>query len=112
VEHDLFRTTRNSPSGRVFVALWGGLAVVDVSRPGGGLLAGALVVVLTAACSVGQPPLSAAAVAVTGWLVIDGFVQHQYGELGFAPASWWLLALVLAAVLGVAARTGRRADRR
>ena len=112
MEHDLFRTTRHTPAARVFVALWGGLALVDVSRPGGGLLAGTLVVVLTAACGIGQPPLAATAVAVTGWLVIDGFVQHRYGELGFAPASWWLLALVLAAVLGVAARTARRTAQR
>ena len=112
MEHDLFKTTRNSPSGRVFVALWGGLALVDVGRPGGGLLTGTLVVALTAACAVGQALVPAAAVAVTGWLVIDGFVQHRYGELGFAPASWWLLALVLAAVLAVAARTARRTDRR
>ena len=112
MEHDLFRTTRHSPAGRVFVTLWGGLAVVDVSRPGGGVLAGALVVLLTTACGVGQALLPAAGVAVTGWLVIDGFVQHRYGELGFAPASWWLLVLVLAAVLSVAARTGRREDRR
>jgi hypothetical protein len=109
VEHDLFRATGHSPAGRVFVTLWGGLAVVDVTRPGGGLLAGSLVVVLTATCAVGQGPLPATAVAVSGWLVINGFVQHQYGELGFAPASWWLLVLVLVAVLAVAARTGRRA---
>lgn len=110
--NDLLRTTRQSPAGRVFVALWGGLALVDISRPGGGLLAGTLVVVLTAACAVGQTPVPAAAVAVTGWLVIDGFVQHRYGELGFAPRSWWLLGLVLATVLGVAARTAHRAGRR
>jgi hypothetical protein len=112
VENDLFRTTRRSPAGRVFVALWGGLAVVDVSRPGGGLLAGALVLVLTAACAAGQSLLPATAVAGTGWLVIDGFVQHQYGELGFGPASWWLLALVLTAALAVASRTAGRAGRR
>jgi hypothetical protein len=112
VEHDLFQTMRHRPAGRVFVTLWGGLAVVDVSRSSGGMLAGTLVVVLTAACAVGQAPLPAAAVAVTGWLVLDGFVQHRYGELGFAPTSWALLALVLVAVLGVAVRTGRRADRR
>lgn len=108
MENDLFRTVRRSAGGRVFVALWGGLAVVGLSRPAGGLLAGGLVLVLTAGCAAGQSLLPATAVAGTGWLVIDGFVQHQYGELGFGPASWWLLALVLSAALAVATPTARR----
>jgi hypothetical protein len=106
VEQTLLRTTGNSLSGRLFLTLWGGLATVDVARPtGSSLLTGALVIVLAGCCAIGQSVPAAAAIATTGWLVLDGFVQHRYGELGFAPSSWWLLAAVLAVVLTVAVRT-------
>jgi hypothetical protein len=100
------RATGRSPAGRLFVALWGGLAVVDVARPTlGALVTATLVVGLAAACGSGQPPLAAAAIAVTGWLVIDGFVEHRYGELGFGPTSWVVLAVALVVVLLVSTRT-------
>ena len=102
---DLFLATMKGAAGRVFVALWGGLAVVGLARPGGSLVSGGLVLALVAACGVHQSWPAAAASATTGWLVIDGFVQHQYGELGFGADSWRVLALVLATVLAVAART-------
>jgi hypothetical protein len=109
----LLGMTARSVPGRLFVALWGGLALVDVALPaGGGHVAGALVVVLVAACEVGQPVLGAAAIAATGWLVINGFVLHRYGELGFGAASWWVLVLVLSIGLGVAIGTTRRTVRR
>ncbi|RNM16257.1 hypothetical protein [Nocardioides pocheonensis] len=106
MEPDLLEATRRGPAGRLFVALWGGLAVVDVSRPAGALLSGGLVLVLVAACGVHQTWWSAASIATTGWLVVNGFVQHRYGELGFGASSWALFALALAVVLAVAARTG------
>jgi hypothetical protein len=96
----------------VFVALWGGLALVDLTRAGGALLSGGLVLVLVAGCCVHQSCWSALSIGTTGWLVMNGFVQHQYGELGFGASSWGLLALVLAAVLGVAVRTTHAVDRR
>jgi hypothetical protein len=110
MEPALLRATGRSPGGRLFVALWGGLAVVDLTRPAGGLLTGALMVVLVACCGVGQSIPAAASIAATGWLVLNGFVLHQYGELGFSRASWWLLGAVLVVVLAVALRTeaGRR----
>jgi hypothetical protein len=109
---DLFRATLRGAAGRVFVALWGGLALVDLGRPTGSVVSGALVLALVAACGVHQSWPAAAAIATTGWLVIDGFVQHQYGELGFGPESWAVFALVLSTVLAVAARTTTGPDPR
>jgi hypothetical protein len=105
MEPALLRATGRSAGGRLFVALWGGLLVVDVSRPAGNLLTSGLVVVLVACCGIGQSVGAATAIAGTGWLVINGFVEHEYGELGFDPTSWWLLAAVLVVVLTVALRT-------
>jgi hypothetical protein len=105
MEPALLRATSRSAGGRLFVALWGGLLIVDVSRPAGGLLTGVFIVVLVACCGIGQSVRAATAIAGTGWLLINGFVQHQYGELGFNPKSWWILAAVLVVVLGVALRT-------
>ena len=98
-------TTVHSLGGRLFVMLWGGLALVDLTRPAGGIVAGGLVVGLVALCGVGLSVHAAAAVAGTGWLVLNGFVLHQYGELGFGATSWGLLATVLVIGLAVAART-------
>ena len=103
---DLVHTVGHGLGGRMFVALWGGLAVVDIARPSvGAVSTGALVVALVAGCGVGQRPIAAVAIAGTGWLVINGFVQHRYGVLGFGATSWWLLAVVLVAVLTVSWRT-------
>jgi len=106
MEPALMHTTVHSLGGRLFVTLWGGLALVDLTRPaGGGVIACALVVGLVALCGVGLPVHAAAAVAGTGWLVLNGFVLHRYGELGFGATSWGLLAAVLVVVLAVAVRT-------
>jgi hypothetical protein len=110
MEPALLRATGRSLAGRLFVALWGGLLVVDLARPAGGLLTGALIVLLVACCGIGQSLPAATCLAGTGWLVINGFVEHEYGELGFGTTSWWLLGAVLVVVLTVALRTetGRR----
>src|SRR4051794_1276197 len=106
MEPSLPRTVGRSLAGRLFLALWGGLALVDLSRPSGShVLAIALVLLLVACCGVGQPLAGAAAIAATGWLVVDGFVQHEYGELGFGNASWAVLAVMVAATLAVSSRT-------
>ena len=102
----LFRAPGRSLAGRLFLALWGGLALVDLSRPTGSrVVAGALVVILVACCGVGQPVPAAAAIAVTGWLVVDGFVQHEYGQLGFGHTSWAVLAAMAVTAVGVSVRT-------
>ena len=87
----------------MFVALWGGLALVLVCRAIGlaPWLTAAAVVVLVGACSLGQHALRALAVALTGWLVIDGFVVHRYGELGLDSR----VALALVAAVGIALAT-------
>jgi hypothetical protein len=70
---------------RVGVVLWGGLALVDVGRmthaPSYAAL-GAIAVLVTVS-SVGMRTSTALAAALVGWLVIDGFVVHSVGVLGF-----------------------------
>jgi hypothetical protein len=109
---DLLRATRHSVGGRLFVALWGGLALVDLLRPTAGTFAsGVIVAVLVVGCGIGQPRAAALAIAGTGWLVINGFVLHRYGVLGLGPSSWWPLGVLLVLVLAVSWRTsggGRR----
>ena len=98
--------TAHGPGGRLFVALWGGLAVVDLTRPSGSeVLSGLAVLGLVGLCGVGQTKVAATTIAATGWLVINGFVEHRYGELGFGTTSWAALATVLVVVLAVASRT-------
>ena len=84
----------------MFIALWGGLALVLVGRAiglGAWLSTGG-VIALAGACSLGLRALASIVVAITGWLVVDGFVEHTYGELGLDLQ----LVLVLAATIGLA----------
>jgi hypothetical protein len=94
---------------RLAIVLWGGLAVADVCDAAGvpsyaGLGALALVV---AASSVGVRTGTALGVALVGWLLVDGFVVHRLGVLGFdgAPDTARLGLLV---VLALAATRVRR----
>jgi hypothetical protein len=113
MEPDLLAMTARTLGGRLFVALWGSLAAVDVAgRAFGGLVAAIAVVALVAVCDVRQSVVAAATIAGTGWLVINGFVLHRYGELGFGTSSWWSLVGVLAVGVGVALCTGPRVARR
>jgi len=70
---------------RVGIVLWGGLALVDLGRvthaPSYAEL-GAIALLVTAA-SVGMRTSTALAAAVVGWLVVNGFVVHSVGVLGF-----------------------------
>ena len=70
---------------RLLVALWGGLALLDVLRLMGAAPVVQLtaVVALVAGCSLGVSRAVAVGVAGIGWLLINGFLVHQYGQLGF-----------------------------
>jgi hypothetical protein len=73
---------------RVGAVLWGGLAVVDLGTvahaPSYAELAA--VALLVTAGSIGMRTPTAAAAAVVGWLVVNGFVVHRFGVLGFDGA--------------------------
>ena len=94
---------------RAGLVLWGGLALVDV-----GTLAhlpsyvelGA-VAVLVAAASLRMRPRVALLLAVVGWLVVDGFVVHRYGVLGWDGAPDAARLALLAGLATAAARARR-----
>jgi hypothetical protein len=75
-------------SVRVGLVLWGGLAVVDLARLTGVPSYGALgaVALLVAAASVGMRTPTALVAALVGWSVVNGFVVHRLGVLGFDGA--------------------------
>jgi len=86
---------------RVGTVLWGGLLVIDVAGAVGVpsyAVLGALGAVVGLA-SLGARPPTALGSALVGWLLVDGFVEHQYGILGFAPGRD---PLVLALLVGLA----------
>jgi len=92
------------PGTHLFVMLWGGLLAVDVGRALGWGTVPQLValLVIACACSVDVAPAFAAAIAVTGWLVANGFVFHLDGQLGWAGAG----DLVRLSLFGLVAATG------
>jgi hypothetical protein len=82
---------------RVGLVLWGGLAVLDAARlasaPSYAEL-GALAILVTAA-SVRMRTTTGLAAALVGWLLVDGFVEHRDGVLGFhAPYDLGVLAVL------------------
>ena len=93
---------------RVGVVLWGGLALVDLGQVVGAPSYAELaaVALLVTAASVGMSATTAGAVAVVGWLVVNGFVVHRLGVLGFdgTPDAARLTLLVGLAVLATRAR--------
>jgi hypothetical protein len=96
-------------SVRVGIVLWGGLALVDVARvtavPSYAVLAA--VALLVAASSVGMRTSTALAAALVGWLVVNGFVVHRLGVLGF-DGTPDLARLGLMAGLALTAARARR----
>ena len=85
---------------RLAVALWGGLAVLDLAHLAGAapLVQFALVALLVAGCSRGVRRPTALCVAGIGWLLVNGFVVHQLGQLGFVGAADLASATLLVAV--------------
>jgi hypothetical protein len=97
--------------GRMFLALWGGMVTVIVCRALGFTvwLTATAVVVLAAACSLGQRALPALVIAVTGWLVVDGFAVHSHGQLGASISLFWVLVGTIAASLTTSTITRKAA---
>ena len=96
------------PGCRLAVALFGGLAVVDVTRLAGipDDLQAMLLAALACACSVRQSWPTALAVTVTVWLVATGFVVNEYGLISWTGAAdvVRLAAFATAALLGTRVR--------
>jgi hypothetical protein len=91
-------------STRLGIALWGGLALLDLGRSVGAapLVQVAAVTALVGICSRGVDRVVAACVAGIGWLLLNGFVVHAWGQLGFVGTGDVVrAALVLGAALGV-----------
>jgi hypothetical protein len=86
---------------RLFVALWGGLALLDLARLVGAapLVQLGAISLLVAGCSLRVTRAVAVSVALIGWLLLNGFVVHRYGQLGFVGVGDLVRALLL---LGVA----------
>jgi hypothetical protein len=94
---------------RVGLVLWGGLALVDLGTlthaPAYAEL-GAIAVLVTAA-SIGMRTPTAAAAALVGWLVVNGFVVHRLGVLGFDGTPDIARLALLAALAMTATRAHR-----
>jgi hypothetical protein len=92
-------------STRLAFALWGGLAVLDLARlvDAAPLLQLTLVAALVAACSRGVRRPTALCLAGIGWLLVNGFVVHRFGQLGFAGIGDLACALLLVGVALTAA---------
>jgi hypothetical protein len=69
----------------------------------------AMVLCLVGACALGLSLPGQLAVAGVGWLVMDGFVAHRYGDLAFGPPDLALVPVVLLVVaIAAVARAGVR----
>jgi hypothetical protein len=96
-------------SVRLAIVLWGGLALLDLGRlaHAPSYLDLALVALLVAAASIRMPAGTAFAAAVVGWLLVDGFVTHRFGLLGYDGAPDLARLALLAGVAVLATRVHR-----
>jgi hypothetical protein len=94
---------------RLAVVLWGGLALVDLGRlaHAPSYLDLALVALLVAAASIRMRAGTAVAAALVGWLLVDGFVTHRYGALGYDGTPDLARLALLTAVAVLATRVHR-----
>jgi hypothetical protein len=78
-------------------------ATLPASQPGWRFALIAVAVAGSAAVTMDQRAL--AGVVLLGWLVANGFLEDRLGELSWHGSSdiWWMMILVFAAVLGLAA---------
>ena len=94
---------------RVAVVLWGGLLLVDLGRlaHAPSYLDLALVALLVAGASLQMRAGTALAAAAVGWLLVDGFVTHRYGVLGYDGTPDLARLALLAGVAVLATRVHR-----
>ena len=94
---------------RPLLALWGGLALIDVGHLVGAapLVQVAAITALVAGCSYGVGRVVAVCVAGIGWLVVNGFVVHHLGQLGFVGSGDVVRAALLLGVALTAAEVRR-----
>ena len=89
--------------------LWGGLALVDAGTlahaPAYAELGAVCLLVVVASIGIGIP--AALGVALVGWLVVDGFVVHSLGVLGFDGAPDAARLALLVALAAAATRVRR-----
>jgi hypothetical protein len=92
------------PAARLFLQFWGGLAVLDVAKALGAspLWQGLALATLVAACSLGMRWGVALGLAGVAMLLVNGFVEHDYGQLRFVglPDLAWMAVLAAAGCLG------------
>jgi hypothetical protein len=88
------------PAVRLAVVLWGGLALVDLTRGAPSYARLGALVLLVIACSVGMSRTTSAAAGVIAWLVVTGFVVNHDGTLRYdGPADLARLALLVGMAL-------------
>ena len=94
---------------RIGLVFWGGLLLLDVGHathlpPYAGL--GAVGLLVTAS-AIGMRTTTALGCAAVGWLLVDGFVEHQYGVLGFDAGTDVVRLALLTALALLATRAHR-----
>jgi hypothetical protein len=94
---------------RLAVVLWGGLLLVDLGRMAHApsYLDLAVISLLVAAASLRMRAGTALAAAAVGWLLVDGFVTHRFGVLGYDGAPDLARLALLAGVAVLATRVHR-----
>jgi hypothetical protein len=99
-------------SVRLGLVLWGGLALLDLGRMAHApsYLDLTLVALLVATACVRMRAGTALAATVVGWLLVDGFVTHRYGSLGY-DGTPDLARFALLAVVATIATIATRVDR-
>jgi len=111
MERPLLSVLSRHVGGRLLVVLWGGMAAASLGAVGPSGARAALVLGLIGACALSLPLPGVLAVAGVGWLVLDGFVAHRYGDLAFAGSDLALVPVVLVVAAAAAALSGAGARR-
>jgi hypothetical protein len=94
---------------RLALVLWGGLLLVDLGRSvhAPAYVDLTLIALLVAVSSVRMRAGTALAAAAIGWLLVDGFVTHRLGTLGYDGTPDLARLALLAGVAVLASRKRR-----